>query len=205
MTLTQNSASILLPDYSLSSQHVFIGLFAHLFITRDLQRLLAHGSGLMEPCLMSLVPSWVPDWTRWDSWRSVFEPRVFQSELLYVSEQPLIKEFIFEAPFKFLQKFLETESPCPYTLPVPVVHPTRIGSPAPSDKCQPLAVDTSTGALLVRMIRFLVLQSSPREIPEYSRESEAGSGVGSQKMFEVQVGLNSTGCTWPAVIDLICS
>jgi len=57
------------PDYSLSAQQVFIGLFAHLIINGKVDRLLQHAVGVPES---GSFPSWVPDWTSQQSWESIF-------------------------------------------------------------------------------------------------------------------------------------
>ncbi|KAI1739227.1 heterokaryon incompatibility protein-domain-containing protein [Xylaria scruposa] len=59
-------------DYSLSSQHVWIGFFAHCLLRLDLVWFLVHAAGPRMPSkgqiLESWVPSWVPDWTSPLTW-----------------------------------------------------------------------------------------------------------------------------------------
>ncbi|RYP41674.1 hypothetical protein DL767_000879 [Monosporascus sp. MG133] len=164
MGVVSDSYSPLEPDYSLSSQQVFIGLFAHLFITRGLQHLLAYGSGVARP---PAVPSWVPDWTRWETWRPVFEPQG--------SQDLMEREVEFKLPINLAEKCTPHG-----TVLVPVVHPSGLHYPAPGHECQARAVDPKRGALLAQMVRFLVLSSAPKIIPE----SEGSDN--SRMVFEAQ-------------------
>jgi hypothetical protein len=63
-------SSISSADYSLSCQHVYIGLFSHLIINEGLWRILSFASGVPEHKVglgQSLSrPSWAPDWTSHD-------------------------------------------------------------------------------------------------------------------------------------------
>ncbi|KAK3942946.1 heterokaryon incompatibility protein-domain-containing protein [Diplogelasinospora grovesii] len=58
------------PDYSLSPQHVFTGLFAHCIANLGRCDFLLFAAGLTAP---SSTPSWVPaDWSTQESWQRLF-------------------------------------------------------------------------------------------------------------------------------------
>jgi hypothetical protein len=59
------------PDYSLSAQHVYIGLFAHLIINLKMHRLFRYAAGFSAP---ASLPSWLPDWVTPESWQRIFKP-----------------------------------------------------------------------------------------------------------------------------------
>ncbi|GAB1316893.1 Heterokaryon incompatibility domain-containing protein [Madurella fahalii] len=153
------------PDYSLPSQYVFIGLFAHLLVSRGLH-LLAHASGISGP---PSVPSWVPDWTRWETWQPLFKcPK---------PEQPGELHPIFQDPSI---RLIEENGD---TLLVPVVLPSESHYPAPARRYEALAVDRKTGGLLAQGVRLLVLRSTPKMIGELKERS--------QFLFEAQAGRHS--------------
>ncbi|KAH9227338.1 hypothetical protein K456DRAFT_1783900, partial [Colletotrichum gloeosporioides 23] len=56
-------------DYSLSSQHVFIGIFAHCLLNSGQDQILhaARGTKARNGC-----PSWVPQWESQEEWRRIF-------------------------------------------------------------------------------------------------------------------------------------
>ncbi|RYP49451.1 hypothetical protein DL768_004861 [Monosporascus sp. mg162] len=56
------------PNYSLSAQHVFIGIFAHCIISQKAVHVFLYAAGLSAP---APSPSWVPDWTSYESWRRI--------------------------------------------------------------------------------------------------------------------------------------
>jgi hypothetical protein len=58
------------PDYSLSAQHVYIGLFAHFIINLKILHLFRYAAGLSAP---ASLPSWIPDWEAPESWQHIFE------------------------------------------------------------------------------------------------------------------------------------
>ncbi|KAK0701210.1 heterokaryon incompatibility protein-domain-containing protein [Apiosordaria backusii] len=62
-------------DYSLSCQHVYLGLFADLMIRGKRYSLLEFGSGASHNT--PSLPSWAPDWKSWDQWSIAVEPGHF--------------------------------------------------------------------------------------------------------------------------------
>lgn len=152
------------PDYSLPSQHVFIGLSAHLLISRRLQQVLPQASTIAGP---SSVPSWVPDWTRWETWGPVFKPPTERYE-------PILYQRVFADSRELINMD-------PDTLLVPVVLPlSECHYLTPSHRYEALAVDRKTGGLLARGVRLLVLKSAPEVISELHRSS--------QLLFKAQSG-----------------
>ncbi|KAK3332953.1 heterokaryon incompatibility protein-domain-containing protein [Cercophora scortea] len=57
----RSESSVLVPDYSLSTLHVFIGFFAHLLVTLKHTHILFDASGMSA---WGSYPSWMPDWRR---------------------------------------------------------------------------------------------------------------------------------------------
>ncbi|RYP60681.1 hypothetical protein DL769_008020 [Monosporascus sp. CRB-8-3] len=56
------------PNYSLSTQHVFIGLLAHCIINQKAIHVFLYAAGLSAP---AASPSWVVDWTSYESWQRI--------------------------------------------------------------------------------------------------------------------------------------
>jgi hypothetical protein len=57
------------PDYTLSAQHIFVGLLAYLIATLKKAHLLLHASTLGAG---TSSPSWVPSWESNEAWQSMF-------------------------------------------------------------------------------------------------------------------------------------
>jgi hypothetical protein len=74
MGILTGEALTFAPDYSLPVQHVFLGLAAHLLVAKDMGHVLAWASGISES---TSIPSWLPDWTSWETWRAVLDPTSF--------------------------------------------------------------------------------------------------------------------------------
>ncbi|KAH7329448.1 heterokaryon incompatibility protein-domain-containing protein, partial [Stachybotrys elegans] len=63
--LQNEDARAFQPDYSLSAQHFFIGLFAHFIINMKALHLFQWAAGLSAP---ASSPSWIPDWRSSEPW-----------------------------------------------------------------------------------------------------------------------------------------
>lgn len=57
------------PDYSLTAQHIFVGLLAHLIVNLKKTHLLLHASTLYAT---TSSPSWTPSWESNEAWQSMF-------------------------------------------------------------------------------------------------------------------------------------
>jgi hypothetical protein len=68
--LIEDSRFALRPDYSITTRHVFIGIFAHCLLNLKDTRILAHAAGI-GAC--GDFPSWMPDW------RSTLLPASFKT------------------------------------------------------------------------------------------------------------------------------
>jgi len=68
------------PDYSLSVQHVFIGIVAHFLINLKMCHILRYAAGLLAP---ASSPSWMPDLVAPESWQLIFNPPEFNEEEMF--------------------------------------------------------------------------------------------------------------------------
>jgi hypothetical protein len=68
------------PNYSLSAQHVFIGVVAHLIINLKMAFLLRYAAGFSAP---ASSPSWMPDWGAPESWQRIFKVPESSSEEIH--------------------------------------------------------------------------------------------------------------------------
>lgn len=64
-------SSQLRPDYSLSSQHIWIGFFAHCLFRQNSPWFLYHATGVHH---QSPTPSWVPQWSLMQHWEYITPP-----------------------------------------------------------------------------------------------------------------------------------
>jgi hypothetical protein len=172
MGIISDGSQRLEPDYSLPVQHVFVGLFAHLLIVKGMKHLLALASEV--PGSVS-IPSWVPDWTSWDKWQAVFEPR---------ARNPLQRALIHlrvDALKKALKNRLSRGTN--FNL-VTVLLPLRYCRQT-DPLCQEatFGIDPTKGALRAKMIRVLGLGSMPKFV--------SGLYPGDPMLFEVRYGNHS--------------
>jgi hypothetical protein len=156
------------PDYSLSVQHVFIGLFVHLLIVLNRRCLLAFASGVSGSA--SSVPSWVPDWTSWNRWQAVFAPR----------KAPSLSEVLRKV--EDLRAFM-TDRPRRGGHLVSTLLPLRYRRAAPLSQEPTFGVDPTTAALRAKMIRLLGFGAMP-ELVSYLGQNDL-------PLFEVHCGNHS--------------
>lgn len=84
------------PNYSLSAQHVFIGLLAHLIINLKRVDILLHASTLTAP---TSGPSWAPLWRSDESWQSMFTAGNTTEE--YKQNKSIVEKFVSRMKFDF--------------------------------------------------------------------------------------------------------
>ncbi|KAI0545828.1 hypothetical protein F4679DRAFT_559915, partial [Xylaria curta] len=128
-------------DYSLSSQHVWIGFFAHCLLRLDIIWFLAHAAGPRRPSkgqlLESWVPSWVPDWTSLLTWQRFQRPKLSYDEMTDATRRALVTE---EPSYNNSAAFVRMEPDLRRFIPGADVESRILWN-------QGAAVDAKTGAL----------------------------------------------------------
>ncbi|KAF2962943.1 hypothetical protein GQX73_g10632 [Xylaria multiplex] len=73
-------------NYSISSQHVWIGFFAHCLLRLDIFWFLTYAVGLRKSSqsqpIEPWIPSWVPDWTSRPTWQGFHRPTLSYEEVV---------------------------------------------------------------------------------------------------------------------------
>lgn len=153
-------------DYSLSSQQMWIGFFAHCLLRQDIQWFLYHASGIHSK---ESIPSWIPDWNSTESWKGFRQPEFGRQELANYIRSCIVNS---EAKtLVFLHKLVD----------IP-----RADELLP----QNASVCRSTGALVnLRLNRLFAVPSNAVHIK--ARNSEYGLNLGGYQLFEVRDGYMS--------------
>ena len=144
------------PDYSLSCQHVFVGLFSYLLTSFKRWGFLYNVSRHSQ----SPGPSWVPDWTSASAWREIFTiPRLDQKE---------ISSAVWAS---YLGRPAKPSDTHPQLSGLRNITQDRSGETHPSLVVQQerrwdrdIEVDSGTGALSVYLTHFVTIQSTPKRI-----------------------------------------
>jgi hypothetical protein len=148
MGIMSEDSPHLAPDYSLSVQQAFIGVFAYLVAVRGMGRLLKLSREIFGP---ASVPSWVPDWTSWERWQSIFH---------HQPDPDIYKEDIF-------QKVYEEAKESAPTLDGLIIFaffriPVRYRWANPLRRETSFSVNSTTGSLRAGMVRLVALEHVPR-------------------------------------------
>lgn len=147
------------PDYSLSSQHVFVGLFAHCIVNLDEFFVLREAAGLEAP---PHSPSWLPRWNSQQMWPSLF------NRDYVVQDLPEIDKIILNIH----------EGPTgPYRVrPMTnLLDNAKTWFPRGPQSDKSVTVCSRTGGLRVKVLRLCTIPVSPRLVAER----------GSLKIFKV--------------------
>ncbi|KAH7176176.1 phosphoribosylglycinamide synthetase [Dactylonectria macrodidyma] len=139
-------------DYSLSCQHVFIGLFAYCLINMRQPNILYHAS-----CLHSNVlnyPSWAPNWTSRTTWRLLFmSPKIGRQEV-FSELRRMIKQA--HSNDDFIQRDME-----PFNM-YELNGPAEPHIAAERSWHQGAHIDTLSGALRINLTHYMAI-SQPLE------------------------------------------
>ena len=165
---TKDEAILMLPDYSLPVQQVFIGLFAHLIINDGLVNILYHASGTpIQSSSYVFIPSWVPDWNSHEMWQHVFRltwplwMTHMNSYAVLLQSPDLTGEVNMHVDWRFVISLIKKHAmadsdPCLASIFCPT------GAFEKRDmRCVGMAVDAKTGALSVNVTQFLTIPSRP--------------------------------------------
>jgi hypothetical protein len=146
MGIMSGDSPHLAPDYSLSVQQAFIGVFAYLVAVRGMGRLLTLSRGISGP---ASVPSWIPE--SWERWQSVFHHR---------PDLDIYREDIFRKVYLEARKY------------APTLHgdntfaffriPLRYRWASPLRRETSFSVNSTTGSLRAGMVRLVALDHVPR-------------------------------------------
>ncbi|KAL6898689.1 heterokaryon incompatibility domain-containing protein [Trichoderma evansii] len=145
------------PDYSLSAQHVFVGLLAHLIVNLKKIHLLLHASTLYAS---SSSPSWTPCWETNESWQSMFTAADFSGDemISYISQFLSAENNCAVTPNLFTlenfesSQFLSKKDPCNKWL-------NDIFHSRPWD--QDVAIHSDSGALSIHLTHLCTIPSLP--------------------------------------------
>lgn len=160
-----------LPDYSLSAQHIFVGLLAHLIVNLKKTHLLLHASALYAA---AYSPSWTPSWVSNEAWQSMFTAAgVDGNEMIgSISQFLSVDNNCAETPNLFTlenfesRQYLGKRDTCNRWL-ADTLHSR------PWD--QDIAIHSATGALSIQLTHLCAIPSSPVVIGE----------IGAYKVFQV--------------------
>lgn len=149
-----DSDPLMTADYSLSCQHVYIGLFAHMIIEKGLWPILTYRSNVRADS--SSRPSWVPDWTSKETWHQLWmalgKVQHYQAPKVPVPTDRQWDDFLIPmAPF-----FPSKDTHVLYSINYPDGN-DRIECWMSEEP----RVDAKTGAFDAAMTRFLEIQSQP--------------------------------------------
>lgn len=139
------------PDYSLSPQHVFVGVFAHCIANLGRFDFLLLAAGLEAP---SSSPSWLPDWSSQKSWQRLFNDidALFDDEEAYAKAAELHDGTIRNLPIECWLRELNGRW----------VNRAVIERPWNKD----IAVCTETGGLAVNLTHFCTIPVQPECVAE---------------------------------------
>jgi hypothetical protein len=168
--LIQNGArEPLQPNYFLSAQHVFVGIFAHCIINERALHLFFSSAGLSAP---ATSPSWIPDWATHESWEHIFmEPNSNSEDVARYIRREILK--IPSNDVARMLRLIVLSKPPDDRSPF-ILHRLELGS-AMSNTSQRTAetvfqrrpwnrdilVDIDTGALSIYLTRFCTISSPP--------------------------------------------
>ncbi|KAI1752799.1 heterokaryon incompatibility protein-domain-containing protein [Xylaria castorea] len=144
-------------DYSLSSQHVWIGFFAHCMLRLDIFWFLEYTVGLHtsseSQTLESWVPNWVPNWTSLLTWQRFQRPTLSCEEMADATRRALATE----EPYKNSTAFVRTEPDIKWLIPInPNIESRTLWN-------QGAALDAKTRALShVQAIYLFAIPSTPQ-------------------------------------------
>lgn len=134
-------------DYSLSCQHVFIGLFAYCLFELRQTNILYHAS-----CLQSLrighYPSWAPDWRSQTTWQLLFKSPKLSDDQVFEE----LRSMIMNDP-----RFVKSSSFNLYSLGGPATHvieKTRAWHHGAQ-------IEATSGALRINATHYMTIKSEP--------------------------------------------
>lgn len=139
------SAGGLIPDYSLSCQHVFIGLFAYFLINQRQTNILYHASCVNDN--MAKFPTWAPDWTNPITWRLLFQSPKITSQEVFTELQKIIKP----------QDYSWADAPKTYEL-YELKGPGREHVTKERAWHQNINIDSTSGALRINLTHYMRFQ-----------------------------------------------
>ncbi|EHK47062.1 hypothetical protein TRIATDRAFT_45771 [Trichoderma atroviride IMI 206040] len=159
------------PDYSLSAQHIFVGLLAHLIVNLKKTHLLLHGSTLYAT---TSSPSWTPSWESNEAWQFMFTAtEVNGNEMTsrmsqYLSEKDNCDEVanLFTLEDSESSQHFGKRDACNDWL-ADTLHSR------PWD--QDIAIHSATGALSIQLTHLCAIPSTPVVVGE----------IGAYKVFQV--------------------
>jgi Heterokaryon incompatibility protein (HET) len=166
-------SNVLKPDYSISAQHAFIGIFAHCLINLATTGVLLNASGLAAP---PANPSWVPDWRRLETLKEELEePRltndqpVTQRTQIVQSWRPCLQVYMLPLSLQpTTTGFRDIQEICWETLPLSLSSSDRRPGRLVDQEVQyehswrrNASIDPSTGALSIKLGHILQFKSSP--------------------------------------------
>ncbi|KAI0539453.1 heterokaryon incompatibility protein-domain-containing protein [Xylaria digitata] len=143
-------------NYSLSSQHVWIGFFAHCLLRLNISWVLIHAVGprkspQSQP-IEPWIPSWVPDWTSRLTWQRFHRPALSCEEMADKIRHALMAEEPYTDSRPLLRDKLTVTR---------LVHMAGAESRTPWN--QGATVDSKTGTLSrIRAIRLFAIPSIPQ-------------------------------------------
>lgn len=148
------------PNYRLSSQHVFIGLFAFMLFRQKELSILSHATGRDA---WDRFPSWLPDWNN-------SSPRwIFQREHgtdFYPRENRWMRETLDQVKTRYLKPSLQGEArPGWMWKHRPPTWEIRNNLESRSRWYRNATINAATGTLSINLLRLLTLQVRPTPLP----------------------------------------
>ncbi|KAI8627243.1 heterokaryon incompatibility protein-domain-containing protein [Xylariaceae sp. FL1651] len=166
-------------DYSLSVQHVFVGLLAHLVIKLQRTHLLLHACTLSA---LTTSPTWTPPWASDESWQSIFvTDDLDRDEMRDLVEEFLLKEYRNPANYNLFAPEYPQKG-----FPANKIWETwldDIWSYRPWD--QDVAVHSDSGALSIYLTHLCAIPSQPVMVGEVERGGWPGSRSGTLRTWRV--------------------
>ncbi|EEU41760.1 uncharacterized protein NECHADRAFT_87806 [Fusarium vanettenii 77-13-4] len=145
-------------DYTLSCQHIFIGLFGYCILNLQRPDVLYHASSASP---VPGYPSWVPNWTSPETWRLLFQsPKTDDERILSLVRRRVPPDTM------NLSDASESEDD-----EDPVRHhdlegPAHAYIQAERRWNQNASIDTSTGALSINLTHCMPLSETPEKVEE---------------------------------------
>ncbi|RMJ02370.1 hypothetical protein CDV36_015363 [Fusarium kuroshium] len=142
-------------DYTLSCQHIFIGLFGYCILNLQRPDILYHAPSVTP---MPNYPSWVPNWTSPETWRLLFQsPKANDERILSLIRDRITPE---SADLSDPEDDVD-----PYQFH-DLRGPSHAYVQAKRRWSQDASIDTSTGALSINLIHYMPLAGPLEKIEE---------------------------------------